>query len=210
MAHVLRVLCTLFGYLGAIFTRHRLPHDRPPMIGSCVSVFSSSRESSDSGACCWTPIATSVCKYPDFFHCVHRASAPAQSEADTVSTPQKQRTPPTRAPPETHPTPVLSHPRVVPNHHPPTPCQPQRATPAIPTHPRLPLEARRRPRELMTHPPLRRAAEAVHGAVWPRRRPATRERQSGGEATSGVSCSSGCGRLPTIVQISRRETMSRA
>jgi len=62
----------------------------------------------------------------------------------------------------------------------------------------------------MPHPPLRLAAEAVHGAVRPRRRPATRERSSGGEATSGVSCSSGCSRLPTIVQISRRETMSRA
>jgi len=62
----------------------------------------------------------------------------------------------------------------------------------------------------MPHPPLRLAAEAVRGAVRPRRRPATRERSSGGEAMSAMSSLSGCSRLPTIVQILRRETTLRA
>jgi len=62
----------------------------------------------------------------------------------------------------------------------------------------------------MSHPPLRHAAEAVHGAVRPRRPPETRQRSSGGEATITMSCSKGSSRLTTIVQVSRRETMSRA
>jgi len=114
-----------------------------------------------------------------------------------------------RAPPQTDPVPLLSHSRVVPNHLPSTPCHPQRATPTIPSHPSLPLEARRRPRELMPQSPIRPASEAVHGAVWPRSRPETRKRSSGGEATSAMSYSSGCSRLATIMPISRREKMSR-